>query len=324
MLSSASNFGEQVNTAFALFLAICVGLLVLITALMVVFVIKYDRKRHPTPAPTTGNTLLEIIWTVVPTILVIGMFYFGWAGYSSLVKGPENAMKVTVTGRMWSWSFTYANGVQSDVLRLPVGKDIELTLASMDVVHSFYVPAFRFKHDLVPGEKSRVWFTPVDTGTFDVFCAEYCGDRHSYMRTNVVVMQDSAFDTWLARAGERMNTGAAAAVEKTGAGETDRLSQRGLKLVESEGCIACHSLDGSVVIGPSFKGLFGSVTTVLENGTEKQVPVDEAYVRRSILQPEAEIVKGFKPLMPTQQGVLNEDKLKAIVAFIESIGVRDE
>lgn len=353
MFSTASNISELVNNAFLVFLVICVALLALITFLMIFFVVKYHSSRHKTPEDVEGNTLLEVVWTVIPTIIVMGMFYFGWVGYKAVLQGAEDAMQVTVTGRMWEFQFTYENGVTSDELRLPVGTEVKLLLRSTDVLHSFYVPAFRVKQDLVPGKDNQLWVTPVNVGTFDLFCAEYCGDRHSYMYTNVIVMEKDEFDEWLEDAGRRLEAAEGGAGEaradttaagggqvpavtagaeaagrreagaKPGENAQDMIA-RGREIVQDQGCIACHTLDGTVTIGSSLKGLFGSVSTVVTGGRERRVTVDEAYLRRSILQPKEDIVKGFKPLMPSQRGLLSDEELDAIVAYIKSIGVSHE
>jgi len=160
MFAAVPSIAGQVDTAFFVILAVCVVMLALITFLMIYFVIRYSRKRNTTPSQTEGNTLLEIIWTVIPTILVMGMFYYGWIGYKTMKTIPEDAMQVKVYGRMWSWMFRYENGVESGILRLPAGKPARFMILSTDVLHSFYVPAFRVKQDAVPGQENYAWFEP--------------------------------------------------------------------------------------------------------------------------------------------------------------------
>ncbi|UCE06138.1 MAG: cytochrome c oxidase subunit II, partial [bacterium] len=199
MIVDAANMPQTVNNVFYFILAISVALLVFITFLMVFFVIKYHRKRNKKSKDIEGNTWLEITWTVIPTLLVLGMFYYGWIGYKIMKDVPEDAMVVNVTGRMWSWLFEYDNGVQTDTLYVPVDKPIRVNLKSQDVLHSFYIPAFRIKHDVVPGnERGYVWFHPRELGSYDVLCAEYCGQQHAYMTSKVIVLPEDEFKTWLA------------------------------------------------------------------------------------------------------------------------------
>ncbi|MBM4174983.1 MAG: cytochrome c oxidase subunit II [Ignavibacteria bacterium] len=197
MFSGGSNFIKDVDGVFLFILAVSVLLLVLITFLMILFVIKYNRKKHPTPKNIHGNIPLEILWTVIPTILVLGMFYYGWVGYTKMQDVPKDAMVIHVVARMWDWDFTYPNGVKTDTLYVPVNKAIKTELESADVNHSFYIPAFRVKKDVIPNKKNYMWFIADQVGSYDIACAEYCGLKHSYMYTKVVVMPEMDFDNWL-------------------------------------------------------------------------------------------------------------------------------
>jgi len=328
MLESLGNFADKFNTAFLFVLIISLAMLVLITFLMVFFVIKYRRKRHPEAEQIEGNKTLEIVWTVVPVLLVMGMFYFGWVGYKFMKDVPADAMLVKATGQMWSWMFEYDNGVQSDTLRVPVGRSVHVELESKDVIHSFYVPAFRIKQDLVPGKTNYVWFTGEEPGAYELFCAEYCGQRHSYMLSQVVVMPVDEYNAWMDKEVKFLAEPDSAAAEgKAPEGadggepkmDTAALIARGKKLIKVKGCTACHSVDGEEMIGPTFKGLFGKEQMVVAGGKEKQVVVDENYLRDSILNPQAEIVKGFDPLMPPQGDLINDQELDAIVAYLKQL-----
>lgn len=311
-----SSTTEAVNIAFVVMLAIAVAMLVLITTLMVVFVIKYHRRRHPEAAQVHGHTMLEVAWTVIPTIIALGMFYLGFIGYRYMRAVPEGALEVSATGRMWSWEFEYANGKRSPELYVPVDKPIKVNLRSADVLHSFYLPAYRVKQDVVPGLDTYVWFHPVDTGLYDIFCAEYCGQRHSYMMSKVVVIPQAEFDKWIEQdVGVAPDTSGAPVSEDE---QLARLRRAGERLTRIKGCNACHSTDGSVLVGPSYKGLFGKTVAVVTDGEKREVVVDEEYIRRSILEPSADVVDGFQPLMPPQEGITDEE-IKAITEYLKTL-----
>lgn len=197
MSSGASNFVESVDSVFLLAIAIAVFFLVLITVLMITFIIKYNRKRNPRAENVHSNTKLEIIWTVIPTLLVLILFWYGWVGYKKMVDIPENAMTVEVTAQMWKWQFTYENGTVSDTLYVPYQQPIKLVLRSVDVNHSFFIPAFRLKKDVYPGTERLAWFIANDIGEYDIACAEYCGMHHSYMYSKIVSMPEEQFNNWL-------------------------------------------------------------------------------------------------------------------------------
>ena len=196
MLLGPSNTAGKVEDAFLFIVVCCVVLLVATTITMVVFLIKYNRKTHPRPEHVKENTLLEIVWTVIPTILVIFMFYFGWVDFDYIRNPPRDAMQINVTARQWSWLFTYDNGQQSDVLNVPLGRPVKLLMTSADVLHCLFIPAYRIKEDCVPGMTTHLWFTANETGTYDIFCTEYCGVGHSHMRSKLVVMGPEDFATW--------------------------------------------------------------------------------------------------------------------------------
>jgi cytochrome c oxidase subunit 2 len=315
MLRSFQNINDAVSFTFFFILVISVLLLILITFLMVFFVIRYHRKRHPKAQQVASHALLEITWTVVPTILVLVMFYYGWVGYKMMRNVPENALQVTATARMWSWQYSYENGKQSDKLYVPAGRPVKVNLESLDVIHSFYAPAYMVKQDVVPGLDTYVWFNPVDTGSFDVFCAEYCGQRHSYMLSKIVVIPEAEFNEWIEK-----DVAVKAAIQKEGVSEEERvagLRRLGEQLTKIKGCMACHSTDGSALVGPSFKKLFGKTENVVTDGKTRRIVVDAPYIRKSILEPMADITEGYQPLMPPQ--VLTEDEIDAVVEYLKSL-----
>ena len=292
---------QAVDPVFKFIFGASLVLLLGITATMLAFVIRYRRSRAPEPTSrSAGNIWLEIVWIVLPSALVLAMFYYGWAGYLSLRDVPGDALPVTATARMWSWSFTYANGKTSPKLYVPAGKPVRVNLVSEDVLHGFYLPAFRVKRDVVPGMKNFTWFMASRPGSYDLFCSVYCGVGHSGMITTVEALPPADFAAWLQQAG-----GAAHA---------------GKELLEKHGCLGCHSLDGTSKIGPTFKGIWGRPVTVLTGGKERTITVDEAYLRRSILEPNADVVKGFPPVMPSFAGVLKDSEISAIVGFLRSGG----
>jgi cytochrome c oxidase subunit 2 len=295
--------GEVVNQVFFYILAITVFLLVLITFLMVYFVIRYHRKRSPQPAEIKENTWLEIIWTVVPTLLVLTMFYYGLTGFNFLKRAPQDAMKVKVIARQWSWLFEYENGLRSTELKVPVGKPIKLLLTSQDVIHSFYAPAFRIKQDVVPGMVNSLWFQSTEVGEFDVLCSQYCGLQHAKMLTKIVVLPEEEFKKWY----------------QTGKEMEAKLPPSGTQLFQERGCKACHSIDGTPGLGPTLKGLFGKTVTVLTDGKERKLVADEAYLRKSILEPNADIVKGFPPIMPPLKGLLTDQEIDALVSYLKGL-----
>jgi cytochrome c oxidase subunit 2 len=295
--------GEVVNNVFLFILVICVSLLALITFLMVYFVIRYRREKHPQPADIEGSTWLEVTWTVIPTLIVLTMFYYGLTGFQFLKKAPEGSMTIKVIARQWSWLFEYENGIKDTELRAPVGKPVKLLLTSQDVIHGFYAPAFRIKQDAVPGMTTYLWFQPTQTGTFDVMCSQYCGLEHSHMLTKILVLPGEEFTKWYQEG--KKEEGVA---EGPPPGE---------QLYLTKGCAACHSIDGSPRVGPTWKGLYRKPIKVMTAGNERTVIADEAYLRRSIEDPNADISVGYPPIMPKEK--LTEEEMKGLLNYIGSL-----
>lgn len=201
MSGGASNFVESVDGVFLFSIIMSVFFLVLITGMMLFFVFKYNRKRNKKAVNVHSNTVLEVTWTVIPTILVLILFWYGWVGYKDMSDIPENAMTIEVTAQMWKWQFKYDDGRITDSLYVPIDQPVVLDLKSLDVNHAFFIPDFRVKKDIYPGFKRQVWFIPNNVGEFNIFCAEYCGMNHSYMLTKLFVMSQGEFNNWK-RAGE--------------------------------------------------------------------------------------------------------------------------
>lgn len=301
-MSGASNFVQGVDLTFIIILGASVFFLVSITAVMIYFVIRYSRKRNPKATNIEGNNTLEIVWTAVPLVLVLVMFYFGWLGFRPMRHVPEGAIQVKAVAQMWAWSFEYENGKKSSELVVPLNKPVKLNLFSLDVIHSLYIPAFRIKEDVVPGKKNYMWFTAQEEGEYNIFCAEMCGDRHSYMLSKVKVLPEADYTAWLA-------------ASDVPAGE-----HPGLTLMRQNACITCHSQDGSRIVGPSFKGLFGKKEIVIANGTEKEITIDETYIKHSIYEPNAEVVKGFNPgLMTPFKDKLTDEDIQKIIDYLKTL-----
>jgi len=297
-MNGASSYSGLVDKAFIFILGTSVLLLIGLTAVMIYFLVRYRRSKNPNPAQIADNVTLETLWTVLPTILVLVMFYYGWAGFKVMRDIPEDAMQVTVKAQMWSWVFEYENGKQSTELIVPTGRPVSLNLTSSDVIHSFFVPAFRLKEDCVPGRTNHAWFEATRDGEFNLFCAEYCGERHSAMLSLVKSIPGKEFDEWLG-----VDTG----------------PPEGTQLLTLKGCVACHTIDGSKLIAPTFKGMFGSTETVVTDGVSRQITVDEEYIRKSILDPNADLVEGYQALMPPQRDLLTDEEIDAIIEVLKEL-----
>jgi cytochrome c oxidase subunit 2 len=310
--SNLSNWSEGVNNAFIFILSIIIFFLVALTAALIYFIIRYREKRNPVAAQFHGNTWLEIIWTVIPLLLVLGMFYYGWIGWKPMESAaPKGSIPVEVTARMWKWMFKYQNGSQLDSLVVPAGKPVALTMNSRDVIHSFYIPAFRLKKDIIPGRTRKAWFIANSPGTYDIFCTQYCGLEHSSMITVTKVLPQKEFDLWYTALNKPAGKpGEIAAVP----------GEPGRETIMKLGCNACHSFDGSKIVGPSFKGIYGEEQTVITNGKERKQLVDDAYIRRSITDPNADIVKGYsRGLMLSYKDQVSDEDIKHIIEFIKTL-----
>jgi cytochrome c oxidase subunit 2 len=299
-----TNLSGSVDSVFLFIMGISLVLLVGVTGTMVFFAVRYRRDRHPRAENIEGSLVLEIVWTVVPTLLVLAIFWFGWKGFVYMRTVPKDAMLVKVTARMWQWGFEYENGKTDGVLKVPVNRPVKLAITSADVLHSLSIPAFRVKEDAVPGRENYLWFKPETTGTYDLFCTEYCGMGHSAMVTKVVVLPDAEFQAWYQKAPQAAGKQAA---------------PDGARLFAEKGCSACHSIDGSPTVGPTLKGLFGRKVMVLTGGKEREITADADYVRKSLIDPHADVVKGFPPIMPPQKGVLTDAEIDAIIEYLKTL-----
>jgi len=302
MFTEASNFAAGVDLAFKVILGIGIFLLVGITTVMICFVIRYRRSKHPKAEQIKDNTALEITWTLIPLGIVLLMFYYGYIAFRPQRNFPRDAMNVTVVSKMWAWSFIYPGDKESDILVLPINKAVVLNLTSLDVIHSFYVPAFRQKEDCVPGKVNQMWFIPTMLGDYNVLCAEYCGLNHSYMESKVRVVSAEDYQKWLE------------AIPKKAA------EPEGLTIIKQNGCTGCHSLDGSKLVSTSFKGLYGKESTVLSYGREHTVRDDDDYIKTSIFEPDRDVVKGLpKGVMKSYKGIIKETDVSKIIDYLKSI-----
>jgi len=306
--TQASNFVSGVDRAFVVILSIAFFFLIGLTLTMIYFIYRYNKKRNPHAKQIKGSIKLEIIWTLIPTILVMVMFYYGWAGWRPMKKAPEDSFNINVIARMWNFTFEYENGKKTDTLFVPRDKPVKLNLTSLDVIHALYIPAFRVKEDVVPGRDKFMWFVPQKEGTFELFCAEYCGLQHSYMYNWVKVLPEEQFNTWY--------TDTTALV----AAATDSPVASGKRIMTNIGCFACHTTDGSKLVGPSFKGLYGSTTRVKTGGTTREVKADDDYIKQSVYDPGADVVEGFnKGLMQSYQSQLSDDDVALIIEYLKTL-----
>ena len=306
----ASNFVAGVDLAFLITLGVSIFFLIALTVIMLVFIRKYRKEKHPEAIQNEGSNKLEALWTGIPLVLVLVMFYFGWMGWRPMKNPPEEAMHVTAIARMWNFRFEYENGKFSDTLIVPINEPVILDLVALDVLHSLYIPAFRVKEDMVPGQEKVMWFIPGTPGEFDLFCTEYCGLEHSYMFTGVRVVSQEEFDAWMTD-----TTTVTTVVDA----ETS-LADQGWEVLTRNGCNACHSSDGTKLVGPSYLGGWGGTRTVVSGREELQVSVDEAYVKRSIFDPNAEVVQGYnKGLMLSYDGMVSEADVELIIEYLKAL-----
>jgi len=297
----ASTVSGDVDMLFNIVMWICIFFFVLVTVLLLLFVVMY-RHRPGVKRSTAAehSTLLELTWTLIPSIIVVFLYYYGFRQYMNMVIEPPNAYEITATGKMWQWSFTYPTGVETNELHVPVNVPVRVILQSNDVIHSLYIPAFRVKKDVVPGRFNRLWFQATDNGQYDIYCTDYCGTNHSTMRSTAVVESQADFDKWM----------------KITIDTNNNLPpvQKGKKLYMTQGCAQCHTLDGTRLVGPSWKDMWGR-TEQLESGPD--IVVNAPYVTESILLPQAKIVKGYPPSMPPFQ--LKPADISALMEFMKSI-----
>jgi cytochrome c oxidase subunit 2 len=297
---SASTMSTRVDHVYFFLLAVAVFFSVLIAGLVIYYAVKY-RRRSPDAVGQSieGGLPLEITWTVIPALITVVMFVWGASVFFAEQRAPDETINIYVVGQQWMWKFQHLDGQREiDELHVPVGRAVKLIMTSEDVIHDLFVPAFRVKADIVPGRYTTIWFQATKPGRYHLFCAEYCGTRHSGMTGDVVVMEPNDYQTWL-----------------SGGVPEGSLASSGEKLFNDLACNTCHKPD-TQGRGPMLQNLFGR-TQSLQNGTT--VVADEAYIRESILNPRANIVAGFQPIMPTYQGLVSEEGLLELVEYVKSL-----
>lgn len=273
-----------------------------ITTAVIYFVIKYRARPGHKPEPSSShNDTLEVTWTVIPSIICVFLFVFGWRGYLDLATPPKHALEIQVTAQKWSWNFTHPNGVNDPVLHVPVDRSVRMVMKSQDVIHSFFVPAFRVKQDVLPNRYTQVWFKGTKPGVYRLYCAEYCGRDHSMMKTTVVVHERGGYEKYLADKEAMMNN--LPPVEL------------GKKVYEAR-CVACHTTDGTPRVGPTFKGVWGTESAFTDGS---KATVDENYINESILDPQAKIRQGYPPSMPSFKGQLSDKEITGLIEYIKSL-----
>ena len=308
----ASTGAHRADTIFLAVLALSVFMLIAITGTMVFFVFHYRKSRHPQAEQIEGNTLLEVVWTVVPLAVFLAIFYYGWTNFEYMRNSPRDAMVVKVTGRQWNWSFEYPNGKRTGVLYSALGRPMKLEVRSADVVHGFFIPAFRLKIDALPGKLNTTWFEPTQLGSYDIECTVICGVDHSAMLSKVVVVPEEAFKAWYFG-----DENAPVPVWTAPVKAAVAIENPVLALMKQKNCLECHSVDGRTMVGPTFKGLLGRQEELSTEGVSRAVAVDEAQIRRGIQDPMSELVRGFPASMPTEP--LSPRELDDIVAYIKTL-----
>lgn len=298
--ASASTTAHRVDALYFCLVGVCGAVVVGILAVMLVFIVKYRRGKSAMRAQRRFTTIpFELTWTLIPLILFLGFFVWGADIYHEMRMPPPDALEVHVVGKQWMWKVQHPTGNREiNELHVPVGRNVKLTLASQDVIHSFFLPAFRIKQDVVPGRYTMEWFRATETGAFHIFCAEYCGKDHSRMIGTVYVMTPADYEAWLIRGKP-----------------AEGLAASGARLFRELGCSGCHMGKGPVR-APPLEGLYGRAVPL---NSREIVNGDEKYIHDSILYPALQVAAGYEPLMPSYEGRVTEDEVFALIAYIKSL-----
>lgn len=286
--------------ALVMFLVAVTGFFTIVIFILIfAFAMKYRREKNPVAADIHGSTILEVTWSIIPFGIFLLMFVWGAVVYLQDVRPPKDSLEIFAIGKQWMWKFQHPEGQREiDQLHVPVGRDVMLTMISQDVIHDVFIPAFRVKNDVLPGRYTTLWFRAIKPGRYHLFCSQYCGTMHSGMIGEVVVMEPAAYQAWLA-----------------GGNAEGSLASTGQKLFQQLGCSTCHRFD-TQGRGPNLVGVYGK-PVLLDDG--RTVAADDNYVRESILTPGAKVVAGFKPIMPSFNGIVSEDQVLSLIAYIKSL-----
>lgn len=297
----ASSIAESVDQLYLFLTMVTLFFTALIFSVIFYFMIKY-RRRSPDERPVQieGSFPLEVLWTAIPTLIVAIIFVWGSTLYFRNAEPPKGAMEVFVTGKQWMWKVEHPEGQREiNELHVPLGRPVKLTMTSEDVIHDFFVPAFRVKKDVLPGRYTTLWFEATKVGTFHLFCAQYCGAFHAGMIGSIVVQEPDEYEQWLA-----------------GGAPGESMEAAGAKLFQANGCVTCHQTDGAG-LGPSLLGVAGNPVKLT---TGETVTADDAYLRESLLLPKAKVVQGYTPIMPSFQGQLTEEQINNLLAYLRALG----
>src|SRR5437660_6262661 len=295
----ASTTAGGVDALFIFLLTLCGLMAIMIFIMILVFAAKYRRSRGREAEQIEGSNALELTWSGVPLLIFMGIFVWGAAIYFKERTPPQDSAEIYTVAKQWMWKFEHMEGQREiNELHVPIGRDVKTIMSSQDFIHSFFVPAFRIKQDVLPGRYTVAWFHPTKAGTYHLYCAEYCGTQHSGMVGSVVVMEPKDYEAWM------------------GGGGNQPLAVTGERLFSELGCITCHRAD-TQGRGPTLAGIYNK-PVLLEDG--RTVTADDNYLRESILQPTAKVVSGFKPIMPTFQGQISDEQLNALVAYVKFLG----
>jgi len=297
-----STLAERIDAGWAAAYWVSVLFFILVAGATVLFAIKYKRRtEHDKTSPIDHSTTVEVVWTLIPLAIVIALFFVGMRGYVHASVAPAESYEINVTGEMYLWTFTYPDGTTTvNELAVPRGRPVRLIMSSKDILHSFYIPEFRVKQDVVPGSYTSLWFEATETRETVLLCTEYCGSGHSDMLATVKVLEQSDFEKWL-----------------EGNNNSDLPPEElGKLLFAKRSCATCHSLDGTRIQGPSLKGLFGREEELADGA---KVIADENYFRESVFNPGGQVVRGYPPVMPSFKGLLKDKEVDALIAYLKSV-----
>jgi cytochrome c oxidase subunit 2 len=297
----ASSIARSVDQLHFVITAITLFFTIVIFSTILYFMVKYRRRsRDERPGNIEGSVPLEITWTLIPTLICVGLYVWASSQYFANATAPDGAIEIFVTGKQWMWKVEHPEGQREiNELHVPVGRPVKLTITSEDVIHDFFIPAFRVKKDALPGRYTSLWFTATETGKFHLFCAQYCGAFHAGMEGWVIVMERNEYEKWL-----------------NGAAGGETMEAAGQKIFQERGCATCHA-DNGAGRGPALRGIFGRPVRLAAGGS---AAVDESYLREAILTPSAHLIAGYTPVMPAYQGQLTEEQVLDIIAYIRSLG----